>query len=153
MKCSRCNKNEATVFYKQNINGDIKEFALCSECASSHEHDIYAPFVNLNLFGVKNIPVSEKKRCNLCGSSFDDIRREGKVGCGKCYETFEKELRSTINSIHGTSLHEKRIPKEIKEINDEIDSLKKELKAAIENEEYERAAILRDKIKEKEGNL
>lgn len=151
MKCTRCNKNEATVFYKQYINGDVKEYALCADCAKAEELDISIPFAHLNLFGTSKVPVYEKKRCDLCGSLFDDIRKSGKVGCGKCYSVFENELKQTIASIHGTSLHQKRDLQAETKKPSEAESLRAELKAAIDNEEYEKAAVLRDKIKELEG--
>ena len=153
MKCNRCNKNEATVFYKQNINGTVKEYALCSDCAKMEDLEITLPFAHLNLFGTKNSYVFEKKRCDLCGAAFEDIRKSGKVGCGKCYSVFENELKQTINSIHGANVHQNRICAEERKKNDEIEAIRKELKRAVENEDYEQAAVLRDRIKEMEGNI
>ena len=33
MKCDRCGKNEATFYYKSNINGRVTETHLCPDCA------------------------------------------------------------------------------------------------------------------------
>lgn len=152
MKCTRCNKNEATMYFKQNINGEIREYALCPECVKAEGLDMGLPIAHLNLFTPVTRARAEKKRCQLCGSSFEDIRAGGKVGCGKCYETFEEELRPTVNSLHGWATH---IPRQTNEKPDdkvdEIDKLKAEQKKAVEAEDYERAAELRDRIRELEG--
>ena len=37
MLCQKCKKNEATVYYKENINGHVTEYNLCPECAAELE--------------------------------------------------------------------------------------------------------------------
>ena len=92
----------------------------------------------------------ESKRCPVCGSTFDDIARSGRIGCPQCYETFADELAATVNQLHGASKPQGRIPKRFGEKQNreaEINSLKEEQKKAIEAQEFEKAAELRDKIK------
>ena len=166
MKCNRCNKNEATTYYKQSINGITKEYMLCPECAHEMKLDISDDFSPFKLFGNafgfsgSTPSVALQKHCTLCNSTFDDIVRSGKVGCAECYKVFEKELRPSIRRIHGNV---KYIPNQNDTVQDkdginkgkqesETDKLKAELKIAIENEEYEKAALIRDKIKEREAN-
>ncbi|MBR6514376.1 MAG: UvrB/UvrC motif-containing protein [Clostridia bacterium] len=152
MLCSKCHKNEATVYFKQNINGNIREYALCAECAAQFE----LGFSPLNIFGVHSAPAvpREQKRCTLCASTLEEIKRDGKVGCAECYSVFKSELEPMIGRIHGSQTHKGRVPKgyaEVKRTENELDSLKKELKRAIDAEEYELAAELRDRIREKEA--
>lgn len=153
MLCSKCHKNEATVFYKQNINGAVHEYALCSECAG--EYGI--GFSGLNLFGSVFVPSVEKrqqKRCTLCSSTIDEILKSGKTGCSECYNVFSEELGPTIKGIHSVRKHKGRSPgSSAEKSNDtnELTDLKLALKSAIENEEYEKAATLRDRIRELEG--
>jgi len=154
MKCTKCNKNEATMYFKQNINGEVREYALCPECAKLEGLDMGMPFAHLNLFAPTLISGKkiEKKRCDLCGCSFDDIRARGRVGCGKCYEVFENELNATVNSIHGYAVHVPRSGKEnTVKVENEIEKLRAEQRSAVENEDYEKAAELRDRIRELEG--
>lgn len=152
MKCTRCNKNEATMYFKQNINGEIREFALCPECAAGDGVGLGSPFAHLSLFGPSTlIKRAEKKRCELCGSSIEEIRSRGKVGCGKCYDVFSEELSSIVNSIHGSANHIPREGTEADTKSNDIEKLRAEQRAAIENEDYERAAELRDRIREMEG--
>ncbi len=158
MICNNCNKREASVYYKQNINGSIKEYALCPECAAKLNVGLDNSAVH-NLFGSFFFPYNgtmpkEVKKCTLCSSSFEDIRRSGKVGCAECYEVFKKELEPMVSNIHGRALHRGRGPgneEKKEEKTADIQRLKQELQAAIEAEEYEKAAKIRDEIREKEG--
>ena len=153
MLCSKCHKNEASVYFKQNINGEVREYALCSQCAAEAE----LGFTPLNLFGsmfAEARPKTEHKRCTLCSSTFEEIKRKGKVGCAECYSVFADELGPMIESIHRGAKHNGRAPEgysEKRKAENELEKLKNELKNAIEREEYERAAELRDLIKEKEA--
>ncbi len=153
MLCSKCHKNEASVYFKQNINGEVREYALCPQCAAEAE----LGFTPINLFGsmfTPSRPKAERKRCTLCSSTFDVIKKRGKVGCAECYSVFSDELKPMIDSIHRGAKHIDRAPEgysEKRKAENELEKLKNELKNAIEREEYERAAELRDLIKEKEA--
>lgn len=182
MICERCKKNEATVFYKETINGKTKSYSLCAECAAEAEKagDIETPHMDAffsspsiggidSLFGsLFSVPHyakralsegnAETKKCSLCGSAFGDLVKRGKVGCPKCYEVFADELDATIREIHGTTTHTGSAPKRFKhdrELKQKIKNLEAELKEAIKDENYERAAEIRDEVKalkEKEEN-
>ena len=97
------------------------------------------------LYRINNPAVT--KVCTLCGATVNDIIRTGKIGCAKCYEIFQNELDQIIKSIHGNVTHTGRAPGELGKMN----TLKKELKEAINLQEFEKAAVLRDKIKNLEG--
>ena len=154
MLCSRCHKNEASVYFKQNINGEVREYAFCPQCAAEAE----LGFTPLNLFGsmfTGTKPKTERKRCTLCSSTFEEIKRNGKVGCAECYSVFADELKPMIDSIHRGARHNGRAPEgysEKRKAENELEVLRKDLRAAIDAEEYERAAQLRDLIKRKEAN-
>lgn len=153
MLCSKCHKNEATVFYKQNINGEVREYALCSHCASEGGN----LFSSLNLFGSlfsNDLDKREHNRCTLCNSTIEDIRKRGKAGCSECYKVFKTELEPMIRSIHSAGSHKGRTPlvfAEKRKDEEKLRQLRTELNTAIEHEEYEQAALLRDRIRELEG--
>lgn len=159
MLCSKCHKNEASVYYKQNINGEVREYALCPECAKEINGESFGGLDAFNLFGSlfsggTQYPKISRKRCNLCNSTFEDIRNSGKVGCAHCYETFHDELEGMIQNIHGNVKHIGRAPGELGEKRKEENlknTLREQLAEAIANEEYEKAAMIRDKIKEMGG--
>ena len=158
MLCTRCKKRPATVFYKQTVNGVSEESALCEKCAS--EMQIGNFFDNdLNFFGSlfdkRPARTSEQRVCDLCGSTFEQIAEDGKVGCARCYEIFADRLLPSIERIHGNSHHVGRHPVRDREADERADALaekKKQLSEAIEKEDFESAAKLRDEIKEMEEN-
>lgn len=153
MLCSKCHKREATVYFKQSINGEVREYALCNACAAEQEFG----FSSINIFGSTFAPTVSKeelKRCTLCNSTFSEIKNSGKVGCAECYTVFADELEPMIRSIHRGAVHQARTSETCGEMNDEVelDRLKKELRIAIDSENYERAAQLRDMIRQMEAN-
>ena len=162
MKCEKCAVNEATVFYREIINGKETKMHLCSKCAGEKEAgfgfgDLTPEGLFGNVFsslGLQKKPSVEAKRCSLCGSLFSDIAKMGKVGCPKCYESFADELAPTLKRLHGVATHKGNIPEKHKEKLSALryaEQLEAELEAAVSREEYEKAAELRDKIRELRG--
>ncbi len=163
MKCQHCNNNEATTHIKKNINGNVTEMHLCSECAKElGVMEEFSPesFFNDTFFGnflgagvpAMNI-LSGIDHCEYCGSTFNDIVKSGRVGCANCYSKFEDRLQPTITKMHGNAKHigknvtyteDKEAEPEISE----LDKLKNDLKLAVQEQRFEDAAVLRDKIKE-----
>ena len=102
MLCQNCGKNEVTTHIKQVINGDTAERHLCSECAehlgygdafSGFGFDVAGLFGNFFGDAVHSLGAPRKVvRCPKCGFSFNDIVREGRVGCAECYKVFYNEL-------------------------------------------------------------
>ena len=172
MLCDKCGKNNAEVFYKENINGKETKYSLCHECAEKMEKDgeisFKAPhffddgfgFPDFSGFGsligsmlapshTKGTALSQKK-CDLCGMTFEDFMSEGKAGCPRCYDTFADELERTIAQIHGGTRHIGKTPEKYREMHereDKVASLRTKLNEAVKAENYEEAAKLRDEIK------
>ena len=147
MRCQHCNQNEATTFIKKNINGHKEEMHLCSECAGVAAMN--------SLAGVD--------RCQTCGSSFNDIVQSGRMGCADCYDKFEDKLEPSLRKIHGKTKHIGKFvsyseeneksedtgdKKEQASEKSELESLQEQMKAAINEQRFEDAAVIRDKIKE-----
>ena len=167
MKCEKCQKNEATVFYRENINGKEAKYHLCPKCAAELEKESGTAFQNFfagDLLGSVFAPISrrsevsaENEKCSLCGCTFSFIQKNGKVGCPKCYESFASYLAPTVKRLHGSATHRGKVPHKFREklsAKREAEQLEAELKAAVASEEYEKAAELRDKLREirKGGN-
>ena len=160
MICSKCKTNQATFVYKQNINGKESTMALCQGCAKdvgivkSMVSPLFTSFLN-NSSNVHRPHVNTKK-CTLCALTFNDILSIGKVGCPECYNTFKEELRDTIRSIHGTAKHVGLTPNGNVQISNEVseeEKLRVELENAIKEENYEKAAEIRDTIRALKGDL
>ena len=169
MLCESCKKRTATVFYNENINGKARAYSLCGECAaklreqgelqqiSSMLGGITPPFSALHddLFGgFFGIPGAvggvTKKKCTGCGSTYGDIAACGRVGCPECYTVFREELARSIRSIHGTTAHTGGVPAKYRERQARATRLKQlraELDAAVQKEDFERAATRRDELR------
>jgi protein arginine kinase activator len=119
----------------------------------------------------------EEVRCPVCNMSFSEFSKTGRLGCSNCYKVFRNELNPILRRIHGTIEHKGKVPgkgvrgtpekienaistqasvKNEEAVKpeascNELERLKNELSEAIKREEYEKAAVLRDKIKELEG--
>ncbi len=165
MKCTKCNKNEAAVFYREVINGKETKYALCPECAAKEEKGIFDP-INLfepfekgllgSLFTGNSVQAKrrEEKKCTLCGATFRELCEDGKAGCPECYRVFREEFIPTLSRLHGKAVHEGRAPgkfKEKKEAETKLKSLENDLKLAVSEERYEDAASIRDRIRELRG--
>lgn len=169
MLCEKCKKRTATVFYNENINGRMRSFSLCGECAAQLREkgelqDITAtagifadPFSELqdNLFGsffgiASPYAISAEKKCPKCGSTYASIAKDGRVGCPECYTVFENELSRMIRSVHGTTSHTGSAParqRAKREREEQLKRLRDEMQEAIRKEDFERAAALRDEIR------
>ncbi len=158
--CTKCGKNPASVYIKNTINGVTTEQHLCSQCASE-EKLIGQPYMDpfgdmFSLFepAVQSQQAIGADRCPLCGASAHDIMKSGRAGCASCYDVFARLLNPMIKRIHGTASHTGSVPAScsagIKK-EKRLETLRGELKSAIENENFEDAARLRDEIREIEN--
>ncbi len=162
MLCEKCKANPATTYLKRTINGQTTEQHLCAACAAqtgwgSVWNDFGAEMPTLwgNLFAEPSLrSVTDPIRCECCGHTFGEISRSGKMGCPQCYTTFYDRLLPTIRRLHGKTRHTGKLPQagtEAAKRERELESLKKQLAEAIEKQEYETCAVLRDRIREQEG--
>lgn len=170
MLCENCKKNSATTHIHTVINGVVTDKNLCGYCAAKLGYSSFShnPLANMlaSMLGEVGHSKLDTKRCECCGSSFSDIAETGKVGCAECYSAFKEELLPYIKRLHGSTSHIGKKPssKQVKSLVSvekketgmqisRVELLKEELRHCIENEEYEKAAKLRDEIRSinKEG--
>lgn len=158
MMCEKCGINPAAVTLTQVINGKKTVTKLCASCAQ--ENNIYKDF-NMDLGfsslfssffneGERSSGLDEK--CPLCNMTKSEFLKTGKIGCPTCYSAFESSITPLLKKIHSTTTHTGKVSGKSGNVSEnKIDLLKAQLKEAIEKEEYEKAARLRDEIKEMEG--
>jgi protein arginine kinase activator len=92
----------------------------------------------------------------MCGHTLNDFRKTGKFGCGECYNTFRAPVTETLRRIHSNPVHTGKIPsRSAGSLKRErmYAELKKQLSAAVQNEDYEQAAKLHKQIKEMESEM
>jgi len=174
MICQECNQRPAALHFTKIINGEKTEVHLCEKCAQE-KGDMFIfnggsgfAFNNL-LAGLLNIdPTFQKSdqnpfqqeeilQCNQCAMTFSQFLKVGRFGCAHCYETFKDQLKPVLRRLHsGNWSHSGKIPKRIGggiHLKKQIEELKSNLKESISQEEFERAAVIRDEIRTLEKNL
>lgn len=170
MICQSCNQKEANVHITKIINGVKNEMHLCEDCAKKKQDLNISTSFNMGLpltfnsildgfveaLGGTTKFYPEEKTCPVCNMRFEDFKRSGRLGCGNCYKAFNDNMIPVIKGIHGNIQHNGKVPKRtggLIKVRRDIDRLKDELKRLVNNEEYEKAARIRDEIKELEGKL
>lgn len=165
MLCQNCGKNEATTHIKRVVNGETAETHLCVSCAEHLGYgDMFSGF-GFNLDGLFGgllgeglaLPGAEREeKCPKCGYTFSDIVKNGKLGCADCYRKFYDKLLPSLQRIHGKIKHTGKQAMISVQTSTEpkinpIAKLKEDLQKAIEEQNFEQAAVLRDRIKEMEA--
>ena len=163
MQCNVCGANQATVHLTEIVDEQMTELHLCESCAKNKSMEMEQQFgladllAGLSDLGAKNsleTKESGKLKCVNCGLTYDDFKKIGRLGCSECYDAFRKYLTPLLKRIHGSYKHYGKMPmaQQAKPVNPqfELEELKLKLQKAIQNEEFEEAASLRDRIKELE---
>ena len=151
MKCHHCD-SQATVHLTQIINGQMHKMDLCESCAQ--EKGVTNPD-NLSIGSVlddqPNIDTpTSSMTCESCGTTHQDFKKGGRLGCEACYHVFRPVLEPLLDGMHAGINHLGKIPSrsvERKIVQDDEDALRKALQKAVEEENYEKAAELRDRLK------
>ncbi len=157
MLCNVCGKNPATVHLTEIIDNQMNELHLCEECARQKSMQMEQQFglsdllAGLAEFEKPAVEKEQNLKCANCGLSYNDFKKIGRLGCGDCYTAFKRYLGPLLKKIDGSSLHFGKSPirgtKSLRR-NVDIADLRHRLQKAIEAEEFEEAAKIRDQIKE-----
>ncbi|MCK4616740.1 MAG: UvrB/UvrC motif-containing protein [Pirellulales bacterium] len=166
MQCQQCEK-QAMFHITEVEDGGVRELHLCEDHArvylnqaeaDSQQEDSDIPSGPLGVNQTaKELSEIDQLFCDMCGITFFEFRNQGRLGCPHDYVQFEKELEPLIANIHGEVQHRGRRPRRRKsfegeplpESTEELTSvigMRKEIRHAVEAEEYERAGKLRDDI-------
>lgn len=167
MLCQECRCNEANIHIVKQIDGIQTEMNLCEQCARKKEeldfsfepqfslHKLFAGMLNHNFIGARD-PSAAALQCPSCGLTFAQFSQIGRLGCSDCLKAFEGKLKPLLRRIHGNSGHTGKIPARVRskfKYLRKIDQLKEELQQKVQNEEFEKAAMLRDRIKNIETKI
>lgn len=166
MMCEDCQKQEATVHFTQVINKQQVVLNLCSACAKRRGFSNPLKNIPFPLADFLTSMVSEtatladgqliQQSCPVCNLSYDTFAKTGRLGCGNCFDVFRQPLADLLRKIHGSNLHRGKRQQggvaAMEPLKEEA-RLRDELKRAIEDEDFERAAQLRDMIKDLQRKL
>jgi protein arginine kinase activator len=165
LMCQECGKRPAKIHYTEIVNHNMVTRDLCLECADEKGIDVAtAGGAGLGdlVAGVWDSAVDAEAEkigkvvCPSCGYAFSDFKKMGRLGCADCYEAFEAQLVVLLRQVHGSTQHRGKTPTQLGEramIRRELLDLKDELKRAVQKEDFERAAVIRDRIKQIEGEV
>jgi protein arginine kinase activator len=158
MLCDSCGERDAVVHVTRIEGGEVKLLHLCERCAAEHgvETTVAAPKHPLGDFlqavqQQATLSSVDGSRCVFCHTTMADFRATGRWGCARCYTTFEQGMRELLRRVHGSSRHigkTYRPPQsETLERSAALGELRERLRRAIESEQFELAADLRDRIR------
>lgn len=169
MLCERCQKNQATVHYTEIINGQKQEMNLCEACARELQPQGFGFMPQLNFHNFLGSFLGQAlgaggfaqttpggARCQVCGLTEGEFAQKGLLGCGSCYDSFGNTLEAVVRRIHGTTTHRGKVPERTSDrvkLVKKVESLRLQLQQAVQAEEFEKAAQLRDAIKGLEKRL
>ena len=164
MKCQFC-ANPATVHLTRLVKKQKLEVHLCQACAEKHQSpasDVSLSSILESLIGQHVSPVAEELGrliCPTCGIKYMEFRADGRLGCPADYEVFRAGLVPILQRIHRATRHVGKVPRRVAGPSPDADragpsaellDLRQQLRRAVEAEDYERAAALRDLIRQKE---
>ncbi len=174
MMCDICKIRPATVHIKEFHNGECKSTHLCAECAEKREEQGELGALGFKLSellfnaAAKNAGKTDHQpeqksaagdssetdplTCPVCSWTTGKIRSSnGKVGCPECYKVFSSLLAEAFSQVQRGSIHLGKTPRCANSsgagvLRQELKKLQTELADSVSREEYEHAAVCRDRI-------
>ena len=157
LKCDLCQK-PAKVHLTQIVADKVKKMDLCESCAQANgvTDPTGFPLADL-LFNAAHPPAGLGLRCESCGFTQAEFKKQGRFGCAQCYDAFSDMLPALLEGMHKGTAHVGKVPHralERKNLSDRLQRLESNLDLAIKAERYEDAARFRDEIHQvKQGTL
>jgi protein arginine kinase activator len=159
MNCDQCHEREAVIHLTQIVNEQVTTLHLCERCAAEKgvESPGAQPKTPLGTFlaamGQDAEPTQAPRAdtCARCGGSLQDFRESGRLGCPECYRSFEVPLRDLLRRLHGSTHHmgeryaERGAPAPVEA--QQATELREQLRLAVETENFELAAEIRDRLR------
>jgi protein arginine kinase activator len=140
--CDNCKENDAVVTLTKIVQGEVRTERLCERCAAAQGVETSVALAKHPLGDFLHAaqqqavgPHGEGGSCDFCGMSLRDFRSTGRLGCSMCYA-----------SRHAGRRYEPPASEELQRANTVVE-LKDRLRRAIETEQFELAASLRDQIR------
>jgi protein arginine kinase activator len=157
-------------------HGKARTIYLCEECAAE-----FSPFMKYNMSvslqqAIENLFMQLVKKqnevtevadgeaveetsepaCPGCGLTLADFQNDLCFGCSQCYSAFKGALEPHLRRLHGSVRHVGRVPggaRKSSKVEAAVATLTKELAGAVSDEDFRKAAELRDRIRHLKGEL
>ncbi len=160
MKCDSCGAPDPVVHLTQIVDDEMSTYHLCEQCAAEkglETSGVPEDFPLTDFLSKMSEEDDEEVQaeaasveCSFCGLTFSDFRETGRLGCPHCWSTFESQLRKLLRRIHGGTNHVGKVylppDPSVTERQKRLEGLRRKLDRAVETENFERAAELRDQI-------
>jgi protein arginine kinase activator len=161
MVCDICKHNQATVHLTEIVDDEMSELHLCESCANEKGAQMESHFglaellAGLADFGGQSTETdtpTAADACTQCGMTYADFKKSGRLGCSACYTVFRQSLAGLLRRIHGSVSHVGKVPRHAEGVQRKIGStqmqqLRHQLEEAINAEQFEQAAVLRDQLR------
>lgn len=138
LECSSC-RNPCSVTYNKLLSDLLVQESFCSDC----------PLLNQRLIGITTqheSHVNTDVSCQECGTTLQELLRHEPLGCAHCYSVFEKAICQRLKIDHLDYKQDIMINKNINPTSDQLLKLSTDLQEAVSQENFEKAAVLRDEI-------
>jgi protein arginine kinase activator len=156
LQCDSCHSEEASIFLTEIVHGKMQKINLCPSCAKAKGVNDPTGFQLTDL--LMGLGVSKEVegsagilKCPVCGFTATDLKKTGRLGCSNCYDVFAAQLGPMLKNMHKGTAHIGHIPARFareQELHKKLAALEATLQQAVEQEEYERAASIRDEIRQ-----
>lgn len=158
MVCEICKERDAVVNLTAVSNNVITHRHLCERCAAEQGIETSVAPVKPGLTDLLQTvsqqaasAPGDQARCDFCGGTARDFRQSGRLGCARCYGAFEQSLKQLLRRLHGGAKHTGRRyappAPELVEAAGQIGQLRDRLQRAVDAEQFELAAELRDRLR------
>jgi protein arginine kinase activator len=159
MLCENCRENDAVVNLTTIKDNVVAQQHLCEKCAAakgvetsvSPKHPLLGEILEAVHQKASLGGGDDARACHFCGATTRDFRATGRLGCARCYTAFERHLRELLRKLHGNSRHIGRAYEapaaEMVERAGSVAQLRDRLRRAIDSEQFELAAELRDRLR------
>ncbi len=163
--CEGCDE-KPTIFLTQIVNGELQAHNLCRDCPHMDELDDPAGCALADMLlklsdkaaaespapasspTPEPEPVAVVLTCG-CGMSYREFEQSQRLGCPSCYETFHEPLMNTLRTTQTRGrTHRGKMPRDLREVALRRETLDRELDDAIHAENFERAARIRDLLRQ-----
>ena len=159
--CQSCNAKPATVHVTEIVNNNVETLDLCAQCAEEKGVEVHNP----GNYGLGDLVAGlidttaetdaeriGRVRCDGCGYEYSDFKKIGRFGCPLCYDAFSAQLVPLLRHVHGSTQHHGKAPEagDVVASRKQVAALRDALERAIASEDYEKAASIRDELRELE---
>ena len=153
--CSVCGA-AATVHLTQIVQGKMTKVHLCEACAAKGGAGDPAVFQLAGALGNAGEPSATALACPSCGMTEGDFLKRGRLGCPDCWTGLAPILGPLVGKVQQGAEHLGRAPagaRSPEQMRRRLEAARREMETAVETEDYEAAARLRDLIRELESQL